>query len=150
MSKLIYDINKIQELIPHRYPFLFIDKAEILEPGVLGVGYKNVTCNEPYFVGHFPGNPVMPGVIIVEAMAQTSAVVVISKFDNPSEVSHVYFMSVEEAKFRKPVLPGDSLAIEAKMVRAHSKVWKFSCQAHVDGEKVAEAMLTAMIVKKSL
>jgi 3-hydroxyacyl-[acyl-carrier-protein] dehydratase len=139
-------IERIMEMIPHRYPFLMIDKIIELEAGEYAVGMKNVTINEPFFPGHFPAKPVMPGVLIIEAMAQTSAVLVVETLGTDAEGKLVYFMSIDEAKFRKPVGPGDSVHIRVTKEHARRNVWKFACEATVDGTLVAEAKVCAMIV----
>lgn len=140
------DINRIMEMIPHRYPFLLIDRVEGIEKDVRAVGIKNVTFNEPHFIGHFPQRPIMPGVLIIEAMAQTSAVLVVATLGSESEGKLVYFMSVEEAKFRKPVVPGDRLELHVEKERNRGSVWKFKAEGKVNGVKVAEATFSAMIV----
>jgi 3-hydroxyacyl-[acyl-carrier-protein] dehydratase len=140
------DINRIMDMIPHRYPFLLIDRVENIEKDVCAVGIKNVTFNEPHFIGHFPQRPIMPGVLIIEAMAQTSAVLVVTTLGQESEGKLVYFMSVEEAKFRKPVVPGDRLELHVTKERNRGNVWKFKAEGKVDGTKVAEATFSAMIV----
>lgn len=140
------DIHRIMQMIPHRYPFLLVDRVVDVLPGESAVGLKNVTINEPFFQGHFPGRPVMPGVLIVEAMAQTAAVIVVSKLGKTIEGKLVYFMSIENARFRKPVEPGDQLRLYCKKERARANVWKFSGEAHVNGAVVAEASYTAMIM----
>jgi len=139
------DILQIMELLPHRYPFLLIDKLVDLVPGESAVGIKNVTFNEPFFQGHFPGRPIMPGVLIIEAMAQTAACVVVQGMPK-SDKRLVYFMSVENARFRKPVMPGDQLRIHVKKERNRGTVWRFAGEARVDGQLMAEATYTAMIV----
>ena len=141
----VYDITKILEMIPHRYPFLLIDKVIDLHEGESAVGIKNVTINEQFFQGHFPGHPVMPGVLIVEAMAQTAAIVVVDSLGEECKGKLVYFMSVDSAKFRKPVLPGDTLNIHVEKVQSRGKIWKFKAQARVDGAVAAEAEFMAMI-----
>lgn len=141
-----YDINGIKELIPHRYPFLMIDRVVNIVDGESIVGIKNVTSNEPYFPGHFPNHPVMPGVLIVEAMAQSAAALVVHTMGTEARGKVVYFMSVEGSKFRKPVVPGDVLYIHCKAERSRGKVWKFNGVATVDGVKVAEATYSAMIM----
>lgn len=141
-----YDVKGIQELIPHRYPFLMIDRAVNITPGHSIVGIKNVTINEPYFPGHFPNHPVMPGVLIVEAMAQTAAVLVMHELGSTAHGKVVYFMSVEGSKFRKPVVPGDVLRLHCEAQRSRGNVWRFSGVAMVGDTKVAEAVYTAMIV----
>jgi 3-hydroxyacyl-[acyl-carrier-protein] dehydratase len=140
------DINRIMQLIPHRYPFLLIDRVRDIVPDQSAIGVKNVTLNEPYFPGHFPKKPIMPGVLIIEAMAQTSAVLVAETMKEPMENKLVYFMSIDEARFRKPVIPGDVLELHVSKERSRSNVWRFRGEARVDGHKVAEAIVTAMIV----
>lgn len=142
----VIPVERIMEMIPHRYPFLMIDKVIELVPDQYAVGVKNVSINEPFFVGHFPGKPVMPGVLIIEAMAQTSAVLVVHTLGKQAEGKLVYFMSVDEARFRKPVVPGDSVHIRVEKMQSRRNVWKFSCTAFVDQQKVAEAIVCAMIV----
>lgn len=140
------DIVRIMEMIPHRYPFLMIDRVIDIVPDESAVGIKNVTINEPFFQGHFPGHPVMPGVLLVEAMAQTSAVLVIQTMGADAEGKLVYFMSVDQARFRKPVTPGDRLSIKVDKVRRRGNVWKFQGRARVGETLVAEATFSAMIV----
>ncbi len=140
------DINRIMTMIPHRYPILLVDRIVALEKDATVVGLKNVTFNEPHFMGHFPQQPIMPGVLIVEAMAQTSAVLVVETMGGDAEGKLVYFMSIEEAKFRKPVVPGDQLELHVTKERNRGAVWKFSAEAKVDGTKVAEATFSAMIM----
>ena len=142
------DIERIMEMIPHRYPFLMIDKVTDVIPGVSAVGIKNVTINEPFFQGHFPSHPVMPGVLLVEAMAQTSAVFVVQSMGVESEGKLVYFMSVNNARFRKPVTPGDTLSITVTKLRNRGNVWKFSGEAWVGETLMAESTFSAMIVDK--
>ena len=141
-----YDVNGIKDLIPHRYPFLMIDRVVNIVDNESIVGIKNVTNNEPYFQGHFPNHPVMPGVLIVEAMAQTSAALVVHSMGFEARGKVVYFMSVEGSKFRKPVVPGDTLHIHCEAQKSRGSIWKFSGVVKVDGVKVAEAVYTAMIV----
>lgn len=141
------DINGIMKRIPHRYPFLMIDKVIDIVQGQSCTGIKNVSVNEPFFQGHFPGHPIMPGVLIVEAMAQTAATLVVDSIEGINAGTHVvYFMSVEEARFRKPVLPGDQLHIKVTKERNRGAVWKFKGEAFVDDGLVAEAVFTAMLV----
>jgi 3-hydroxyacyl-[acyl-carrier-protein] dehydratase len=140
------DILRIREMIPHRYPFLMIDKVVDIVPNKSAVGIKNVTINEPYFAGHFPTRPVMPGVLIIEAMAQTAAVLVVHTLGRDAEGKLVYFMSVENARFRRPVLPGDTLHVRVAKQRNRGTVWKFEGEALVDGHRVAEATYTAMLM----
>lgn len=145
MSKVI-DIQRIMEMIPHRYPFLLVDRVSDIVEGESCVGTKNVTMNEPFFPGHFPGHPVMPGVLIVESMAQTAAVLVVDTLGEEAEGKVVYFMSVDGCRFRKPVKPGDQLKIHITKERARGTVWRFKGEAKVDGAVVAEATFAAMIV----
>ena len=140
------DVHRIMEMIPHRYPFLMIDRVVDIVPGVKATGVKNVTINEPFFAGHFPERPVMPGVLIIEAMAQTAAVFVVHTLGPESEGKLVYFMSVDGARFRKPVEPGDQLHVEVTKQRSRGNVWKFTGRANVDGNLVAEATYAAMIM----
>ena len=143
----IIDINEIMEMIPHRYPFLLIDKVKDIQSGESAIGIKNVTVDEPYFEGHFPGHPIMPGVLIIEAMAQTSAVLVVEAMGK-QENRLVYFMTVDQARFRKPVLPGDRLELTVRKERSRGNVWKFKGEALVDGNLKAEAVFSAMIIDK--
>ncbi|MCW8834826.1 MAG: 3-hydroxyacyl-ACP dehydratase FabZ [Rhodospirillales bacterium] len=143
-SKII-EPTRILDMIPHRYPFLLIDRLEDVVAGESAIGIKNVTFNEPFFQGHFPGHPVMPGVLIVEAMAQTAAVVVIDSLGESTEGKLVYFMSIDSARFRKPVLPGDTLRIHVQKERSRGAVWKFRAEARVGDAVVADAVYTAMI-----
>src|SRR3990172_488964 len=138
------DIREIQSILPHRYPFLLIDRIIELEPKKKIVAIKNVTINEPFFQGHFPGNPIMPGVLIVEAMAQAAGILGVRSAAGPSK--GVYFMSIESAKFRKPVIPGDQIRFEIKVIKRRNNVWKFGAEAKVDGKVVSEAEFTAMLI----
>jgi len=140
------DVLRIMEMIPHRYPFLMIDRVVDVIPDVSAVGIKNVTVNEPFFPGHFPRRPVMPGVLIIESMAQTAAVLVVQTLGEESEGKLVYFMSVDNARFRKPVMPGDTLHVHVFKERNRRNVWKFRGEARVDGNLVAEATYAAMIM----
>ena len=139
------DVEGIQRLLPHRYPMLMIDRVINMEPGLRATGIKNVTINEPFFQGHFPGHPVMPGVLIIEAMAQTAAVVVVTTLDRERNGSVVYFMSIDHARFRKPVLPGDTMYLYVEKQRSRGNVWKFTGLAKVNDILVAEATYAAMI-----
>ena len=138
------DIHGLMKLLPHRYPFLMIDRIIDIDGDDSAVGVKNVTFNEPHFLGHFPGQPVMPGVLIIEAMAQTAGAICIRNrgSDTPSVV---YFMTIDNAKFRKPVVPGDRLEIRVKKLKQRGTIWRFACEAVVEGAKVAEAEISAMI-----
>ena len=142
------DINRIKELIPHRYPFLLIDGIQTLIPNESATGIKNVSVNEPFFVGHFPDRPVMPGVLIIEAMAQTAGCLVVASLGKASEGKLVYFMTIEKARFRKPVVPGDRLIINVEKLRSRGSVFKFSGEAYVGEVLAAEASFSAMIVDK--
>ncbi len=142
------DVIRIKELIPHRYPFLMIDKLVDVVPDVRATGIKNVTINEPYFQGHFPNRPIMPGVLIVEAMAQTAGVLVMETIGAEAEGSLVYFLSVDSARFRKPVTPGDMLHVRVEKIRHRGDVWKFKGEAKVEGTLMAEAVFSAMIVRE--
>ena len=142
------DITRIMEMIPHRYPILLVDRILELVPGERAIGLKNVTMNEPQFMGHFPGFPVMPGVLIIEAMAQTAAIVVVEALGEEAEGKVVFFMTIDDARFRKPVGPGDSMHIHVEKSKARGHVWKFKGQAMVDGNLCAEATFSAMITDK--
>jgi 3-hydroxyacyl-[acyl-carrier-protein] dehydratase len=140
------DVMRIMEMIPHRHPFLMIDKVVDVVSNVHATGIKNVSINEPYFQGHFPTRPVMPGVLIIEAMAQTAAVLVVHTLGPEAEGKLVYFMSVDNARFRKPVFPGDSLQVHVTKQRNRGNVWKFEGRAEVRGQLMAEAVFAAMIL----
>ena len=140
------DVVRIMEMIPHRYPFLMIDRVIDIVPDVSAVSIKNVSINEPFFQGHFLEHPIMPGVLIVEAMAQTSGILVTKTMGAQAEGKMVYFMSIEQARFRKPVTPGDSLLITVKKLQNRGPVWKFSGEARVGETLMAEATFTAMIL----
>jgi 3-hydroxyacyl-[acyl-carrier-protein] dehydratase len=142
----LVDIARIMEAIPHRFPFLMIDRMVDVVLNQSAVGIKNVSVNEPFFQGHFPGHPVMPGVLIIEAMAQSAAVLVVETLGPRARGKVVYFMSVEGAKFRRPVVPGDQLRIHVTKERNRGNVWKFNAVARVDEVSVAEATYTAMIM----
>lgn len=142
------DINGIKEMIPHRYPFLLVDKIVNIVSGEQAVGIKNVTNNEPFFPGHFPNHPVMPGVLIVECMAQTTAALVVYTLGEEAKGKVVYFMSIDDARFRKPVVPGDVLRVHCKIQRNRGNVWKFTAEAKVEDAVVAEATYAAMIMNE--
>jgi len=142
------DIRRILQMIPHRYPMLMVDKVIDMQLDQSAVGIKNVTINEPFFQGHFPSEPVMPGVLIVEAMAQTAAVLVVSTYGESSEGKLVYFMSIDDVRFRRPVFPGDRLELHVAKVQSRASVWKFSGKAIVEGKVAAEATFAAMIRDK--
>ncbi|HLB99608.1 MAG TPA: 3-hydroxyacyl-ACP dehydratase FabZ [Acetobacteraceae bacterium] len=143
------DIARILQAIPHRYPFLMIDRVVDLVTNQSAIGIKNVSVNESFFQGHFPNHPVMPGVLIIEAMAQTAAILVVETLGPDAAGRVVYFMSVEGAKFRRPVIPGDQLRIHCSKQRNRGNVWKFSAVARVDGISVAEATYAAMIMDRA-
>jgi 3-hydroxyacyl-[acyl-carrier-protein] dehydratase len=141
------DIAGVMERIPHRYPMLLVDRVRDVVKGESCTGIKNVSANEPCFQGHFPGHPIMPGVLLIEAMAQTSATLVVASLDEVNCKTHVvYFMSIESAHFRKPVIPGDQLTIKVKKERQRSNIWKFRGEVYVENVLCAEAVYTAMLV----
>ncbi len=140
------DIQRIMEMIPHRHPFLMIDKVIDVVANEQATGIKNVSINEHYFQGHFPTRPVMPGVLIIEAMAQTAAVLVVHTLGPQAEGKLVYFMSVDNARFRRPVFPGDVLHVRVMKQRHRANVWKFEGRAEVRGQLMAEAVFAAMIM----
>ena len=140
-------VNEIMKLLPHRYPFLLVDRIADFQPGVSAIGVKNVTINEPFFQGHFPGQPIMPGVLIIEAMAQVAGVMA---FSSGVEGKVVYFMSIDNAKFRRPVVPGDQVMMDIKVLKQRGNVWRFSGTATVDGKLVSEAEFTAMVTDKEI
>jgi len=145
VSGEILETTRIQEMIPHRYPFLMVDRLIDVIRNDRATGIKNVSINESYFQGHFPGDPVMPGVLIIESMAQTAATLVVATLGAEKEGRLVYFMSIESARFRKPVRPGDTLFVNVEKVRNRGNVWKFTGRAEVEDTVVAEATFTAMI-----
>lgn len=140
------DIARIMKLLPHRYPFLLIDRMIDMDGEESGTAIKNVTINEPFFQGHFPGKPVMPGVLLVEAMAQAAGALVLNHLGDAHAGKLVFFMSIDKARFRKPVLPGDVVHFHVKLSNKRAPVWKYWAEAHVDGKKVAEAEIGAMLM----
>jgi 3-hydroxyacyl-[acyl-carrier-protein] dehydratase len=142
------DVRGIMEIIPHRYPFLLVDRIESLEAGEEIVGIKNVSINEPFFVGHFPGNPIMPGVLIVEAMAQVGGILAFHSSPKEWAGSLVYFMGIDKVRFRKPVVPGDQLRLKLTTIRQKKRIFKMRGEAYVEDTLVAEAELMAAIEKK--
>jgi 3-hydroxyacyl-[acyl-carrier-protein] dehydratase len=145
----LIDIHRIMHDIPHRYPFLMLDRVVDVVLNTSAVGVKNVSANENFFEGHFPNHPVMPGVLIIESMAQTAAVLVVETLGGDAAGKLVYFMSIQGAKFRRPVLPGDQLRIHIVKERSRGNVWKFHAIARVDGVAVAEATYSAMIMNRA-
>jgi 3-hydroxyacyl-[acyl-carrier-protein] dehydratase len=140
------DINRIMKLLPHRYPFLLIDRLIDVQGEESGTAIKNVTINEPFFQGHFPGRPVFPGVLLVEAMAQAAGAIVLENLGDKDAGKLVFFMSIDKCRFRKPVGPGDTVHFHVKLVQKRAPVWKYAAEAHVDGKKVAEAEIGAMLM----
>jgi len=145
----VIDVARIMQAIPHRYPFLMIDRVVDVVRNRSAIGVKNVSVNESFFQGHFPNHPVMPGVLIIESMAQTAAVLVVETLGPEAAGKVVYFMSIEGAKFRRPVVPGDQLRIHVIKDRNRGNVWKFNAVARVDGVSVAEATYAAMIMDRA-
>ena len=141
------DILEILKLLPHRYPFLMVDRIIRIDADRSAVGVKNVTANEPHFLGHFPGSPVMPGVLIIEGMAQTAGAICARSLSGGAPLL-VYFMTIDHAKFRKPVIPGDRLEYHVVQSKRRANIWKFDCVAKVDETKVAEATVSAMLVPR--
>ena len=142
------DITRIIEMIPHRYPFLLIDRIVETVPEERAVAIKNVTFNEPHFQGHFPGHPIMPGVLIIEAMAQTAAVLVVHTLGKEAEGKLVYFTAIENARFRRPIVPGDQVRITVAKQQRRRNLWRFSGEARVDGTLMSEATFAAMIMDR--
>ena len=149
---MLYNVVDIQKILPHRYPFLLVDRITALTPGEYVEGYKNVSIAEPIFQGHFPDHPIYPGVMIIEGMAQAGGVLAFKSMDNASqseiESKVVYFMSIDKAKFRAPVTPGDQLIYKINVIRNKGAVWQLDAKAYVDDKVVAQAELKAMIVDK--
>ena len=142
------DIMRVMEMIPHRYPMLMVDRVVDVVPHTSAVGIKNISINEHYFQGHFPSRPVMPGVLIIESMAQTAAVLVVQTLGAEAEGKLVYFMTVDDARFRKPLVPGDTVRVHVTKLRNRGTVWKFRGEAKVEGTLCAEATFSAMILDK--
>lgn len=140
------DIIEIMKLLPHRYPFLMVDKIIEINGDDSAIGIKNVTANEPQFTGHFPESPIMPGVLLIEGMAQTAGAICARK--DGSNGNLVYFMTIDNARFRKPVIPGDRVEFHVKKLKQRGNIWKFHCDAKVDGNLAAEADIGAMILRK--
>lgn len=142
----IIDINKIREIIPHRYPFLLVDRITYLEPGLKAQGYKNVTTNEPFFQGHFPGNPIMPGVLIIEALAQLGCIAMLVKEEYKNMIG--LFAGIDNVRFKKPVIPGDKLELYVELLKLKGPIGKFKGEAKVDGQLVAEAEILFALAPK--
>jgi 3-hydroxyacyl-[acyl-carrier-protein] dehydratase len=140
------DILRVMRMIPHRYPMLLVDKVIKMKADESAVGIKNVTYNEPYFQGHFPSRPVMPGVMVIESMAQTAGVLVVHTLGSSAEGKLVYFMSVDGARFRRPIMPGDQMHIHVRRERRRGNVWRFKAEVMIDGKLAADATITAMIL----
>lgn len=140
------DISRIMKLMPHRYPFLMIDRIIEMDGDASAIGIKNVTINEPFFQGHFPNFPVMPGVMLIEGMAQTAGALCVASLETTYEPQVVYFMAIDRARFRRPVFPGDTVYFHVKKRRNRGRVWRFDCEAKVNSQIVAEAEISAMIV----
>lgn len=138
------DILELLKLLPHRYPFLLIDRIVSIDGDDSAVGIKNVTYNEPHFQGHFPAAPIMPGVLIIEAMAQTAGAICARSLSDTAGLI-VYFMTIDNAKFRKPVVPGDRLELHVRKLKKRGSIWRFACEGRVEGAKVAEAEIAAML-----
>ena len=149
-DELTVDIQRLLELLPHRYPFLLVDRLQDIRHGVSATGIKNVTFNEPHFQGHFPGQPVMPGVLIIEAMAQTAIALVMNSPGIETEGKIALFTSIDKARFRRPVVPGDILEMQIELVKARGPLWKFHGAATVSGDLAAEADYAAMAVESEV
>ncbi|MBX3598449.1 MAG: 3-hydroxyacyl-ACP dehydratase FabZ [Rhizobiaceae bacterium] len=141
------DILKLLQLLPHRYPMLLVDRIVDIDGDDSAIGIKNVTFNEPHFQGHFPDHPVMPGVLIIEAMAQTAGAICV-RATGSDKPPLVYFMTIDNAKFRRPVVPGDRLELHVRKTKKRGNIWRFACEAVVDGTKAAEAEISAMLSPK--
>ncbi len=149
-GKVVLDVEAIQQILPHRPPFLLVDRVVAVEPGVRLVAWKGVTMNEPFFVGHFPGKPVMPGVLILEALAQACALLAVKSMAPDEDVNEkiTYLMSIDGAKFRRPVVPGDRLELHVEVVKRKGAIWRQKGTAIVDGQVVAEADFMAMLADR--
>jgi 3-hydroxyacyl-[acyl-carrier-protein] dehydratase len=139
-----FDIERLYQLLPHRYPFLMVDRIIDVDGDDSAIGIKNVTANEPNFTGHFPGRPIMPGVLLIEGIAQTAGAICVAARSR-SRPSLVYFMTIDDAKFRKPVVPGDTVQYHVKKLRNRGNIWRFSGEARVGGAVVAEAVVSALV-----
>lgn len=146
LTESVIDINKIREIIPHRYPFLLVDRITYLEPGIKANGYKNITANEPFFQGHFPGNPIMPGVLIIEALAQLGCVAMLVKDEYKGKIG--LFAGIDGVRFKKPVIPGDKLELYVELLKLKGPIGKFKGEAKVDNQLAAEAEVLFAIVDK--
>jgi len=142
------DIQDILRKLPHRYPLLLVDRIHDVQSNERATGIKNVSMNEPFFLGHFPSRPVMPGVLIIEALAQTAGVLVVHTLGEAGEGRLIYFMGIDNARFRRPVIPGDVLFLEVEKERERGNVWRLGCVAKVDGAVVAQATITAMLLER--
>lgn len=142
----IIDVNKIREILPHRYPFLLVDRIIYLDPGLKAIGYKNVTTNEPFFQGHFPGNPIMPGVLIVEALAQLGCVAMLIKEEYKNMIG--LFAGIDSVRFKRQVIPGDKLDLQVELLKLKGPIGKFKGEAKVDGQLAAEAEILFAIAPK--
>lgn len=141
-----FDIQRLMDLLPHRYPFLLVDRIKDVMRDESGIGIKNVTANEPQFTGHFPDRPIFPGVLLVEGMAQTAGAMCVAARTGAKKPKAVYFMTIDNVKFRKPVIPGDTVEYHVQKTNQRRNMWWYRCQAIVDGQKVAEADLSAMLL----
>jgi 3-hydroxyacyl-[acyl-carrier-protein] dehydratase len=143
------DINEIMKILPHRYPFLLVDRVTEIEPGKRIIGFKNVSMNEPFFPGHFPGHPVMPGVLIIESLAQAACILAILSSDESVRSKVTYFVGIDNARFRKPVFPGDQLRLDVEATGSKRGIWTFNAKAFVDDKLVTDAELKATFADKN-
>jgi len=148
LEKTKFDINDIIKILPHRYPFILIDKIEIVEPGISLTALKNVTINEPFFQGHFPGQPIMPGVLSLEVLCQAGSFLMLNQVDDPLE-KNMFFTTVEKAKYKKPITPGDQLQIEVELVKRKLNLCKFHGKCKINGELAVDALFTANLVDRA-